>query len=77
MNLRVYMEDALRRQSVLSEPKLEATNDATTPDVQFVALVNRQSGFIFRIAIPYSATLRMPKTSFRKSFSSFTVVGVA
>jgi RNA polymerase sigma-70 factor (ECF subfamily) len=44
------MEDALSRQSVLSEPKLVATNDVTTPDAQFVALVNRQSGFIFRIA---------------------------
>ena len=44
------MEEALRRQSVLSEPKLVATNDVTTPDADFVALVNRRSGLIFRIA---------------------------
>jgi RNA polymerase sigma-70 factor (ECF subfamily) len=51
------MEDTLQRQSVLSEPKLVATNDATTPDEQFVALVKRQSGFIFLVAY---AVLRNP-----------------
>jgi RNA polymerase sigma-70 factor (ECF subfamily) len=51
------MEDALLRQSVLSEPKLVAAND-TPADAQFVALVNRQSAFIFRIAY---AILRNPQ----------------
>lgn len=52
------MEDVLQRQSVLSELKLVATNDATTPDAQFVALVKRQSSFIFRVAY---AVLRNPQ----------------
>src|SRR5688572_12334549 len=51
------MEDALL-QSVLSEPELVAANDTTTPDAQFVALVNRQSAFIFRVAY---AMLRNPQ----------------
>src|SRR5688500_6649879 len=43
------MEDALQPQSVLSEPKV-ATGDAATPDAKFIALVERQSRFIFRVA---------------------------
>ena len=50
------MEDALKTQSVVGEPKLVATDDVT-PDMQFVALLTRRSRFIFRIAY---AVLRNP-----------------
>jgi RNA polymerase sigma-70 factor (ECF subfamily) len=57
MKVTACMEDALQRQTVLSEPKLVATNDVTEPDPRFVALVQRQSRFIFRVAY---AVLRNP-----------------
>lgn len=43
------MEQALRTQTVLNEPTLVQTHDVTTPDA-FVALVERQSQFLFRVA---------------------------
>lgn len=52
------MENALERQSVLSEPMLVATNDDAASDAQFVALVKRRSGFVFRVAY---AVLRNPE----------------
>jgi RNA polymerase sigma-70 factor (ECF subfamily) len=44
------MEDALQRHSILSEPTLVVTNDSTALDAQFIGLVERHSGFIFRVA---------------------------
>lgn len=43
------MEDALQQQSVLGETTRVATNDISS-DAGFVALVERQSAFLFRIA---------------------------
>jgi RNA polymerase sigma-70 factor, ECF subfamily len=52
------MEDALVRQSVLSEPKRVAIDNAAVSDAEFVALVKRRSAFVFRVAY---AVLRNPE----------------
>jgi RNA polymerase sigma-70 factor, ECF subfamily len=52
------MEATLQTQSVVSEPELLETTAAITPDPHFVALVERQSGFVFRVAY---AVVRNPQ----------------